>query len=331
MNKKKKTDRLKAGALGLALAFSITAAVPQYTVFAETAQEQQSGSAQAEAALNAMPRTPQNAADVMMVVEAAKLYEALDDQQKDEISPGLRAKLTAAQQQAGIVNRTCKDITVTGDLPWYVQFTVEESDDMSAPSDYMVVAPYEMHLTNLLDGSDYDLNGQEVSVSIPKPEGDTYDSYKILHYLDDGSIEYITPTEQEGRLIFQTASFSLFKLGGTTELVGGTHQIYEDAVRPSDSESGGSSSSSSGSSGKNQPSNAAGSSTSKNTGSSSQNANTSKGSSSSGKNSASSLGTVPETGEKGLKWLYGVGCAVSLLTVVGILIHIDLEKKRSRE
>lgn len=322
MNKKKKTDRLRAGALGLALAFSITAAVPQYTVFAEEAQEQNSSAEQAEAALTAMPRSPQNAAEAQAVAEATKLYDALDAQQKDEISPGLRAKLTEAQQQAGVVNRTCGDITVSGDLPWYVQFTVEESDDMSAPSGYRVEAPYEMHLTNLLDGSDYDLNGQAVTVSMPKPEGDTYDSYTILHYLEDGSIEYITPAEQDGKLIFQTTSFSLFKLGGSNELVGGTHDIYEDAVRPSDSESSGSASSSSGTSS---------GSGNKNQASSGSGSNTSNGNSSSNKNSANAIGTVPETGEQGMKWLYGAGCAVSFLTVGGILIHIDLEKKRSRE
>lgn len=328
MNKKKKTDKFKAGALGLALAFSITAALPQYTVFAETAETQAEveSYAAAEAALNTMPRSPQNASDAALVAEATRLYDALSAQEQDQISPGLRAKLTEAQQQAGVVNRTSGDITVSGDLPWYVQLTVEESQDTSAPSGYMVVAPYEMHLTNLLDGSDFDLDGQTVTVSVPKPEDDTYESYKVLHYLEDGTIEYITPVEKDGRLEFQTDSFSLFKLGGTTELVGETDQIYEDAIRPSDSESGSSSSNTNTSSGGSSSNTATG----KNTGSSSSGKTNSSGGSSS-KNTGSSLGSVPQTGDKAMKWIYGAGCAVSLLTVGGILVHIDLEKKRGRE
>lgn len=324
MSTNKKTGILKAGALGLALAFSITSVVPQYTVWAQPS-EAESGEdtyTAAETAMTLMPKNPATAEEAVQVAEATKLYEALSDEDKDKISPALRAKLLQAQTQAGVVNRTSGDVTVSGDLPWYVQLTVEKSEDTSAPSAYTVLAPYEMHLTNLLDGSDYGLNGQAVTVSIPKPEG-SYGEYKILHYLDDGSIEYITPAETDGRLEFQTTSFSLFKLGGVTEIVGGTHHIYEDAVRPDDTQGSTSSPADTGT--------GTGTSTNKGGSSKPSNSSSSGGKNTSSKNTGSSVGKVPLTGDKTKLWIYGAGCAASLLAGLGILVHMDLEKKRSRK
>ena len=76
------------------------------------------------------------------------------------------------------------------------------------------------------------LDGQQVRITMPAPDNQLYTQLVVIHYLKDGSIEYITPIyNADGTLSFVTTSFSPYdvaglKLAGSQSLVGNTDKAY---------------------------------------------------------------------------------------------------------
>lgn len=107
-----------------------------------------------------------------------------------------------------------------------------------------------MELWNLLEDEPYDLNGTPVTVTIPVSDADKYEKISVIHYLEDGSYEVLTPEVLDGAIRFTTTSFSPYsvagegRIAGSTVLVGPGDAIYN--------QSGGSSQSGSTSTGSNQ-------------------------------------------------------------------------------
>ena len=67
---------------------------------------------------------------------------------------------------------------------------------------------------------------------MPAPDDQLYTQLVVIHYLKDGSIEYITPIyNADGTLSFVTTSFSPYnvaglKIAGSQSLVGNTDKAY---------------------------------------------------------------------------------------------------------
>lgn len=209
-----------------------------------TAEEQQQ-TADVQARLNALPQQAVSLDDVNLVVEATRAYLSLNDAQRETLNADTVRHLEALQQQAAVLNRSSNGVTIEGDFPWYIQFRVQEYSQGEQPALPQnsgvdtVIAPYDMMLWDLMNQQEYHLNGQQVRITMPAPDMEMFSQLVVLHYLEDGSVEYITPVSNgDGTISFFTTSFSPYNLAGSQVLVGNTNWLY----RPS--ATGGSSSSS---------------------------------------------------------------------------------------
>ena len=159
------------------------------------------------------------------MVAASKLYEELSPADKAMTAADDLKKLKDAQEAAGYVNRTSNGVSVSGDfLPWYVQFQVNLNHDapsLAIPTIDTLLSSYEMKLWDLMTDTEYEIpHGRKVTVVMKAPEVSGYESFTIVHYLEDGTVELITPVIADGLMTFETSSFSPFDVGGSKPLVG---------------------------------------------------------------------------------------------------------------
>lgn len=177
------------------------------------------------AVIVALPNTIDSNEKVMQVINATKAFESLTDVQKNAVTQETKDYLVNVQALAGLYNRTSNGVSVVGDLPWYIQFQVTMDNDTTTyeqPNVDTIIAPYEMTLWNLMTDSKYELNGQKVQITMPAPSSKDYTRLVIVHYLSDGSLEYITPTVVNDTISFMTSSFSPFNIAGSKVIAGGT-------------------------------------------------------------------------------------------------------------
>ena len=259
---------------------------------------------------------------VEAIIDATVSYQSLSEAQKGCLAQGTYEKLLSVQERAAIFNRQSNGVTIEGDIPWYVQFRVElrnEQEDTSVLEAYNVdtfITPYDMTLWDLMRDTEYKLNGQQVKVTIPAPDKELYTQLVVVHYLDDGSVEYITPVyNEDGTMSFITTSFSPYniagtKIAGSKPLVGNTDKAYPSKPFAQNTLTGNSGKKPKPSSGNN---------------SSAGNKRPSSGSTES--NSSSS--NVPKTGDEQMPMLYiGIGAAaVLVLIIAGAVIVIRKRKK----
>lgn len=266
---------------------------------------------------------------VEAIIDASQSYQALSEAQKGCLTADAYDKLVQAQERAAVFNRQSNGVTIEGDFPWYVQFRVElknQQDDVSVLEEYNVdtfITPYDMILWDLMRDTEYSLNGQQVKVTIPAPDEEIYTQLVIVHYMDDGSVEYITPVyNNDGTMSFITTSFSPYNLAGTKiagskPLVGNTDKAYPSKPSGQNTLTGGSSSSGT---------------TTKKTGSiGSKPTTTGKKSSSSSGNKGNTVTTwVPKTGDDQTPFQYAGAGAVSLaaLILAGTVILVKARKKK---
>ena len=200
--------------------------------------EQMNEIATVQEQLDFLPSEVTTTEEVEAIVAATKEYEALSEAQKAYIEADSLVLLQTAQEQAKTVNRTSNDVTVDGDFPWYIQFQVQLNNDKSDSSVLngqnvdTFISPYEMKLWDMMNDNEYQLNGQQVRITMPAPDDQLYTQLVVIHYLKDGSIEYITPIyNADGTLSFVTTSFSPYnvaglKIAGSQSLVGNTDKAY---------------------------------------------------------------------------------------------------------
>lgn len=200
--------------------------------------EQMNEIATVQEQLDFLPSEVMTTEEVEAIVAATKEYEALSEAQKAYIEADSLVLLQTAQEQAKTVNRTSNDVTVDGDFPWYIQFQVQLNNDKSDSSVLngqnvdTFISPYEMKLWDMMNDNEYQLNGQQVRITMPAPDDQLYTQIVVIHYLKDGSIEYITPIyNADGTLSFVTTSFSPYnvaglKIAGSQSLVGNTDKAY---------------------------------------------------------------------------------------------------------
>lgn len=210
--------------------------------------EEQQQAADVQALLDALPEQAASLDDVNLVVEATRAYLSLNDASRETLNAESVRHLEALQQQSAALNRTSGGVTIEGDFPWYVQFRAQhysQEDQLTLPQNSgadTVIAPYDMLLWDLMNQQEYHLKGQQVRITMPAPDMNMFSQLVVLHYLEDGSVEYITPVNNgNGTISFVTTSFSPYNLAGSQVLVGNTNWLYTPAA------TGGNSSGSSGS------------------------------------------------------------------------------------
>lgn len=186
--------------------------------------------AEVEKLIAALPNKITSEKEVDAVIEASKKYNVLSEEQKKLLSNGAHAKIKEAQNQSSEVNHTTRGISVSGQLPWYVKFCVEDADKqlpIETTGYDTILAPYEMYLWDLMTDAEYLLDGQKVTVTMPTPKNEKdYDKLVVVHYMDDGSVEYIQPSYDSAVLTFETTSFSPFRIAGNHELVGDSDKVF---------------------------------------------------------------------------------------------------------
>ena len=137
---------------------------------------------------------------------------------------------TEEKAPIGNLEDSATGIKVDGDfLPPYVDLRVSKITDSDVEEEADIEAilkSYEITLWNLKTDEEYEVpEGKKVTVMIPVPEGaQLYESLIIAHYMEEkGEYEYFVAGQNlnlvDGYLVFETASFSPFNIGGN-QLVG---------------------------------------------------------------------------------------------------------------
>ncbi|HIS27377.1 MAG TPA: hypothetical protein IAA57_10915 [Candidatus Pullilachnospira intestinigallinarum] len=207
----------------------------QENMGSDAGDRQQAANVQAQ--LDALPGQVTSFDEVNLVVEATRAYLRLSDAQRELLNSDSVKSLENLQQQAAVLNRTSGEVSIEGDFPWYVQFQAipySQQEQLQLPGSAgvdTVIAPYDMRLWDLMNQQEYHLKGQQVRITMPAPDMSMFSQLVVLHYLEDGSVEYITPVNNgDGTISFLTTSFSPYNLAGSQVLVGNTNWLYTPAV-----------------------------------------------------------------------------------------------------
>lgn len=297
---------------------------------------------------------PVDAAEIVeAIVDTTKAYEALSEEQRAYLTDMAAEKLAQAQAEAAVWNRSSNGVTIEGDFPWYVRFIAElkteETNNTRAVNE--LVFPYDFVLWDMMHDCIYDMNGKSAMVTMPAPDEGRYDKIVMVHYLENGAVEYITPIyNEDNTMTVATASFAepvavafTARIAGSNSLVGNTDKVYEPSAG-----SGSQASSNNNTGSSNKPSTGTGSSqTSGTTGSgkgNSSSANLSnKGSANTGtskkqtltnstgnaKRGTSQTAKNPNTGDEQHPVLYA-GLAGAALAVMGYGMIIRKRRRSSR-
>lgn len=172
-----------------------------------------------------LPHSAVSRADVQEIILAAKAYESLSPAQKSLIEAKDTSKLLAAQESCKRVLLTSNGVSVSGDfLPWYVEFRASFKPSAAYEKEQnirTILSSYELKLWNLLTDTEYKIpEGEKVKVKMKAPDTSLFDQCVIIHTLEDGSKEYITPIIEGEWLTFETRSFSPFDVAGSKVLAG---------------------------------------------------------------------------------------------------------------
>ena len=159
--------------------------------------------------------------DISSAVEVTKIYEALSEYEKSQVTEEAYNLMIQAQNTAGELNHAHNGVTVSGSLPWYVQFTAEINDSRDNGESGQIIVPYDLKLWDMYRNVAYVLEpGEKVTVSMPVPDADLSNGLTIYHYKADGTTEVLHPVINGETMSFETSSFSPFDVAGGTLLSG---------------------------------------------------------------------------------------------------------------
>ena len=159
--------------------------------------------------------------DISSAVEVTKIYEALSEYEKSQVTEEAYNLMIQAQNTAGELNHAHNGVTVSGSLPWYVQFTAEINDSRDNGESGQIIVPYDLKLWDMYRNVAYVLEpGEKVTVTMPVPDADLSNGLTIYHYKADGSTEVLNPVINGETMSFETSSFSPFDVAGGTLLSG---------------------------------------------------------------------------------------------------------------
>ena len=159
--------------------------------------------------------------DISSAVEVTKIYEALSEYEKSQVTEEAYNLMIQAQNTAGELNHAHNGVTVSGSLPWYVQFTAEINDSRDNGESGQIIVPYDLKLWDMYRNVAYVLEpGEKVTVTMPVPDADLSNGLTIYHYKADGTTEVLHPVINGETMSFETSSFSPFDVAGGTLLSG---------------------------------------------------------------------------------------------------------------
>ncbi len=162
--------------------------------------------------------------DIKKLLAIAGQYDRLSSAEKATLPKESIQALEEAKEAAGKLNCTDNGVTVTGNLPWYVQFRakeIPETEGNKVDEDVWVIAPYEMELWDLTTDSAYVLpEGESVKITMPIPDTIYQGNFVIYHYKSDGTVEKIVPEINGDTMSFTATSFSNYTVAGSTLLAG---------------------------------------------------------------------------------------------------------------
>lgn len=159
--------------------------------------------------------------DISRVVEVTKIYDALNENDKSRVTEEAYNLLVQAQNAAGGLNHAHNSVSVSGNLPWYVQFTAEINNSRESGDTSRIIVPYDLKLWDMYRNTAYVLEaGEKVTVTMPVPDADLSNGVTIYHYKADGTTEVLHPVINGDTMSFETDSFSPFDVAGGTLLAG---------------------------------------------------------------------------------------------------------------
>ena len=161
--------------------------------------------------------------DVNSIIEAFKLYDSMTDSEKaqvfnyDDLEAALN--LVASQNHKDDVT----GIKIEG-ASWNVKMEIVE---VSSGEAYEIVSKsignneiigmWDFNFTDILTGEKYK-HASKVKIQIPKVDISGYDQVRMVHFSDDGKIEYYDCDVEDGYIILETSDFSHYALiGGRAE------------------------------------------------------------------------------------------------------------------
>ena len=138
----------------------------------------------------------------------------LSDLQSDEYVEELRAQLAEMLQtddETGIVIEGAQ---------WNIQLVVEavlhDADVQEKLNGYSILGLWDIYLKDVLTDKEVQPDGS-VQIKIPLAllgDYSAYDGLAIVHYADDGTVEYLSSTMDEEYIIFNTVEFSYYAVAG---------------------------------------------------------------------------------------------------------------------
>lgn len=173
------------------------------------------------------PQSPEAVAAVIAVSEA---FDKMTEKQLSQLPESVLAQLAGYQQEAALYSRQSETgVTVTDEeeaLPWHIGVEATQIDEApgkeqvieeAGDSKKVSVVSYDIKLCDLKDGTYYKLpDGSKVLVTIPMPDLKGYSEPVVYHIKDDGTIEYMEYTSEDGYLKFYAGSFSIYGVAAET-------------------------------------------------------------------------------------------------------------------
>ena len=164
--------------------------------------------------IGTLPDSVKNLDDVNAVVEASRIYNSLSDEDKNKITNA--DILKKLQEQVKAFHHVSNDVRIDG-VDWYLKLVVVPiSTDAEVcgriykklNSEY-ILSLYDVYLWDTLNDRKYSFTEDKtVVISVPAPDLTYFVRPTGIHENTNGRIDYLSLTFSNGRVFFETTSFS---------------------------------------------------------------------------------------------------------------------------
>lgn len=164
--------------------------------------------------IGTLPDSVKNLDDVNAVVEASRIYNSLSDEDKNKITNA--DILKKLQEQVKAFHHVSNDVRIDG-VDWYLKLVVVPiSTDAEVcgriykklNSEY-ILSLYDVYLWDTLNDRKYSFTEDKtVVISVPSPDLTYFVRPTGIHENTNGKIDYLSLTFSNGRVFFETTSFS---------------------------------------------------------------------------------------------------------------------------
>lgn len=164
--------------------------------------------------IGTLPDSVKNLDDVNAVVEASRIYNSLSDEDKNKITNA--DILKKLQEQVKAFHHVSNDVRIDG-VDWYLKLVVVPiSTDAEVcgriykklNSEY-ILSLYDVYLWDTLNDRKYSFTEDKtVVISVPAPDLTYFVRPTGIHENTNGKIDYLSLTFSNGRVFFETTSFS---------------------------------------------------------------------------------------------------------------------------